>query len=640
MSITFNRMSYYYDNQINLSYELLIQGLHNQCLLIQQDYQKEILSPNQKEKFSVPGQIPKLPSSVFTSKFEELAVTNESLALIFADAQLMHSTSEETIRIYKFLLNFWLKKKDKSNIRYYYQMVCRHQPELSENWEEFIRWEGELGDYSNAWEIYQTALKKLPEGVKIKKFQKFNPFGLNENGLQSLCKRINNSEISKQLIICISKEFVINGDINLLKQFYEMVIFKSKINYECLIHSEFMMQLINLGELKFASFIYRRIKTTRLFNNWSIHLCIFHLHYLHNLYDNAQFNLEPLVKKSIQFSVKECHSKIYIKACDIEIYHGNFAKAYKFLQKIDVIYKDQAYLRKCLHLELLMENNMSAQSTCSELLKFYNPRRDSFIGTILIAQKEEFLGNIDSAVNIIKTKIEFETHNTNCKKLYTQLFKLYIRNARFKEGLELIQKTVNRFPDLVFFLVRFLNYHDIDSSKVLFDTIENTKCGELLCEGARLCLNPFSTFFDLDRAESYLKKSIEITPQFGDSFLEMIRLRVIKSGSDAKIDDIIFYAALNRSHYGNLWHFCGGNELEPCYYTLLRAKQKIENEMMGYRTLYDLAIMKQKEHLPKDIKKSDFIAALPSFCRILRKGLNKGASKLFRYETILNDFKL
>ena len=56
--------------------------------------------------------------------------------------------------------------------------------------------------------------------------------------------------------------------------------------------------------------------------------------------------------------------------------------------------------------------------------------------------------------------------------------------------------------------------------------LEVPKSGEVWCEGARICLNPFSDCFSLEAAHSFLDFAIEFTPQYGDSFIEYLRLQV------------------------------------------------------------------------------------------------------------------
>jgi tetratricopeptide (TPR) repeat protein len=56
--------------------------------------------------------------------------------------------------------------------------------------------------------------------------------------------------------------------------------------------------------------------------------------------------------------------------------------------------------------------------------------------------------------------------------------------------------------------------------------LEIPKSGEVWCEGARLAMSnhPNNCFYNLDKALKYIDFAIQFTPQYGDSFLEMIKL--------------------------------------------------------------------------------------------------------------------
>lgn len=53
------------------------------------------------------------------------------------------------------------------------------------------------------------------------------------------------------------------------------------------------------------------------------------------------------------------------------------------------------------------------------------------------------------------------------------------------------------------------------------------KSGEVWCEGARIHINPFSPTFDLQEALRHLSFATRFTPQYGDSFLEQLRLNMM-----------------------------------------------------------------------------------------------------------------
>jgi len=54
------------------------------------------------------------------------------------------------------------------------------------------------------------------------------------------------------------------------------------------------------------------------------------------------------------------------------------------------------------------------------------------------------------------------------------------------------------------------------------------KSGEVWCEGGRIHLNPFSRTFNLERTRRHLFFATKFTPQYGDSFLESLRLELLE----------------------------------------------------------------------------------------------------------------
>ena len=84
---------------------------------------------------------------------------------------------------------------------------------------------------------------------------------------------------------------------------------------------------------------------------------------------------------------------------------------------------------------------------------------------------------------------------------------------------------------------------------------EVPKSGEVWCEGARLRLNPFTADFDLTLAEAYLQYAIQFTPQYGDSFIELMRLYRLTSQLHKL--KALKQACINADpNYGTLWLFC------------------------------------------------------------------------------------
>jgi len=82
------------------------------------------------------------------------------------------------------------------------------------------------------------------------------------------------------------------------------------------------------------------------------------------------------------------------------------------------------------------------------------------------------------------------------------------------------------------------------------------KSGEVWCEGARLHLNPCVPTFDLRKAAKHLCFATQFTPQYGDSFVENLRLEillhVVQPVADYYIESLtksIFYAEKSPHEY-------------------------------------------------------------------------------------------
>lgn len=127
----------------------------------------------------------------------------------------------------------------------------------------------------------------------------------------------------------------------------------------------------------------------------------------------------------------------------------------------------------------------------------------------------------------------------------------------------------------------------------VFQTIERAlleipKSGEVWCEAARLCMarHPANEFFDLDKAQKYLDFAIQFTPQYGDSFLEVIRLggllRQASPRNAQRANALLQATKRNCIHsepnYGVLWFFFKNSVLDNAIEIWENASSSINNE--------------------------------------------------------------
>jgi len=103
------------------------------------------------------------------------------------------------------------------------------------------------------------------------------------------------------------------------------------------------------------------------------------------------------------------------------------------------------------------------------------------------------------------------------------------------------------------------------------------KSGEVWCEGCRYYLNPKHDRFSLSKSRDCISRALRFTPQFGDTFIEWLRLEILEKlkSLDSRMSwNTKTIMALDTSHvecrcvhadpnYGELWFQC---KLRPCVF--------------------------------------------------------------------------
>uniref|UniRef100_A0A6T8Z5T3 Uncharacterized protein n=1 Tax=Haptolina ericina TaxID=156174 RepID=A0A6T8Z5T3_9EUKA len=129
---------------------------------------------------------------------------------------------------------------------------------------------------------------------------------------------------------------------------------------------------------------------------------------------------------------------------------------------------------------------------------------------------------------------------------------------------------------------------------------EVPKSGEVWCEGARICLNPFSAHYNLHAARQFLDYAIEFTPQYGDSFIEYLRLLMLLDAPRHQLEqqlERLWQLCINAEpNYGTLWFHCKTSVLLTTRQVLQSATELIERELREWRHVYQLA--RQRSETP------------------------------------------
>lgn len=159
------------------------------------------------------------------------------------------------------------------------------------------------------------------------------------------------------------------------------------------------------------------------------------------------------------------------------------------------------------------------------------PEKGKSVTLLECARLEEFVGNVDVARALL-TRSRLTT--TSDWKIWLESVLLEIRAGQPLRAIQLARKALvnhNGTGRLWACLVQLRHFDGGEETQ--FNSLKRAllavpKSGEVWCEGGRIHLNPFSNTFDLAEARRHLFFATRFTPQYGDSFLETLKLEILE----------------------------------------------------------------------------------------------------------------
>eukprot|EP00949_MAST-11_sp_MAST-11-sp1_P002065 g2065.t1 len=233
------------------------------------------------------------------------------------------------------------------------------------------------------------------------------------------------------------------------------------------------------------------------------------------------------------------------------------------------------------------------------------------------ARIEEFYGHTQRARDLLRLSRKSTRHDW---KIFLESVLLEFRCGNNEQAITLAKLGLKIHPGtgrLWAILIQLMYERGSEEQfEVLRSALDEVpKSGEVWCEAARLHMQPFSEHFDLERAKKYLDFSVQFTPQYGDSFLELMRLRMLKKMMkvveatrgemgevcslydviqatvelwkrdgrhllrEIKLDDVRRRCLNADPNYGTIWFYCKRQPFEPARRVLNLARELIEGEM-------------------------------------------------------------
>lgn len=310
-------------------------------------------------------------------------------------------------------------------------------------------------------------------------------------------------------------------------------------------------------------------------------------------YTELRKRQESLLQEADQYLSKELLWKLYL---DYSIYlekNNKFEESRKFLK--ESIYTAPDNLRwKAWISASRVELKAGFPERALKALKFAYlevPNKQKPLVLVELSQAYELMRDLSKAREYMNEACEKSKHDW---KIYLEKINLEMRFGHFKEALIVVKEAVSKYFSTGRLWASLIQILHTDSEMIglgqhfkafLLAIQEVPKSGEVWCEGARIRLNPFSRFFDLDKAEEYLNYAIQFTPQYGDSFIELMRVYLLK-GELEKFSGLKRLCVNADPNYGTLWFYCKVNTLDGPREVWKRAKELVMNEILKTRNLY------------------------------------------------------
>jgi len=235
-------------------------------------------------------------------------------------------------------------------------------------------------------------------------------------------------------------------------------------------------------------------------------------------------------------------------------------------------------------------------------------------------------------------------------KVYFEAVMLEIRNGFFKEAEESVKASLvihNATGRLWATLIQL--QHARSKTSVDFEETYRTfikslneipKSGEVWCEGARLHMNsnPCNQYYDLDMARKYLEFAIQFTPQYGDSFLEMLKLTMILPQSHESEDlhaQTRQYCIHAEPNYGVLWFYFKNSILDNAVDVWRNAEEELTRELPQSKHQVNL---RKSVHSSSNLAGEQWMAS-QRLIRILRSGMREECRDLEEHMKIVYGFE-
>jgi tetratricopeptide (TPR) repeat protein len=505
-----------------------------------------------------------------------------------------------------------------SEARKWFKKVNELQPSASQGWLEHAKLEEECGRLEHCERLLMLGLEQCPqnESLLVKAIKHFEQVQ-NVSQARGLLARLRNMSLEKSWKIMLEGALLESrmGNVDtarkVFKYLMQHVSRHGPIYYEAYRLEEKCEEWEQALEI-----VERGLEANPRYG--PLWFAAFHLYekraYL-NCGRNEPVNLDSVrdcLERAVQNISKELIWKVHFEQAQIEERAQNIELSRKSYCRSVVASMSNLRWKVWLagsRTELNQNNIATARTLLNRALEEV-PVKTRAVVLIECARLEEYTGDLKKARQFLRRAQREAKHEW---KVFLESILLEMRAGEHERAIDEAKKALKihrgtgRLWAVLIQLKGCLEGPDAQL-KVFREALDEVpKSGEVWCEGARIRLNPLTSKFNLEKARKYLDFAIKFTPQYGDSFIEYLRLElltrgpyddslhVMESGESRPFDnnhyDIEQLCVNADPNYGPLWFHCKENVLDSTRQVLRRAKKLLMAELLEYRDLYQQAIM-------------------------------------------------
>eukprot|EP00825_Cyclidium_porcatum_P031062 TRINITY_DN3285_c0_g4_i3.p1 TRINITY_DN3285_c0_g4~~TRINITY_DN3285_c0_g4_i3.p1 ORF type:complete len:338 (-),score=51.24 TRINITY_DN3285_c0_g4_i3:284-1297(-) len=252
-------------------------------------------------------------------------------------------------------------------------------------------------------------------------------------------------------------------------------------------------------------------------------------------------------------------------------------KIYPFME----ILKTELLQNNTQHIDYLIEQSLNM---VTEKTMVYTK--------LQVSKIYEYQNKLDKANEIYESLQEQQLEDW---KICMEYIYMLMRTHQLDKALEVTKQSLKSHPLIgrlwaqliqilhIMEIQKVINNYQIanldEAYKIFIQAIHQVpKSGEIWCEGARLCLNPFGSKYNIDQANKFIQFSIHFTPQYGDPLIEMLKLTILQNNfTELKKLKQKFITSI--SSYGHIWNFLRNSDQDNCKEIWKRAKQMITSQI-------------------------------------------------------------